>query len=54
MKYLECGITFRFTSFLEALASDQQLGTFPGQSAKKVDKITIMNATIKTKEYITK
>ena len=35
-------------------SSDQQPGSFPGQSAKKVDNITIMNATIKMKEYITK
>ena len=28
-------------------SSDQQLGSFPGQSAKKVDNITIMNENIK-------
>ena len=34
--------------------SDQQLGTFPSQPAKKVDNIIIMNANIKMKKYIKK
>ena len=49
LKYLEYRITYRIQSY------DQHFGTFPGhQPAKKVYNIIIMNANIKTKEYITK